>query len=71
MLEDVSDPALFRPMRFGTLEEAVLHAKRATFTYLERKQHKEMPDQPGVEKRKFPKPKVKSHDGREDEEGYG
>ena len=45
VMEDVSDPALFRPMRFDTLEEAVLHAKRATFTYLERKQHKEMPDQ--------------------------
>lgn len=45
MIEDVSDPTLFRPMRFGTLEEAVLHAKRATFTYLERKQYKEMPNQ--------------------------
>lgn len=45
MMEDVGDPSLFRPMRFSTLEEAVLHAKRATFSYLERKQHKEMPDQ--------------------------
>lgn len=45
MMEDVSDPAFFRPMRFTTLEETVRHAKRATFTYLETKRHKEMPDQ--------------------------
>ena len=45
MMEDVNDPAFFRPMRFSTLVEAIHHAKRATFTYLERKQHKEMPDQ--------------------------
>jgi hypothetical protein len=45
MMEDVSDPAVFRPMRFNTLEETVRHAKRATFTYLEHKRHKEMPDQ--------------------------
>ncbi len=32
-MEDVSDPAFFRPMRFDTLEETVRHAKRATFTY--------------------------------------
>jgi|SRR5687768_7656153 hypothetical protein len=45
MMEDVSDPAFFRPIQFKTLEETVRHAKRATFTYLEKKQHKEMPDQ--------------------------
>ena len=45
MREDVSDPALLRPMRFNALEETVRHAKRATFTYLEKKRHKEMPDQ--------------------------
>lgn len=45
MMEDVSDPALFRPMRFNTLEETGRHAKRATFTYLEEKRHKETPDQ--------------------------
>lgn len=45
MMEDVSDPAFFRPMRFATLEDTIRHAKRATFTYLEKKRHKEMPDQ--------------------------
>ena len=45
MILDVSDPAFFRPMRFATLEETVRHAKRATFTYLEKKRLKEMPDQ--------------------------
>ena len=45
LMEDVTDPALFLAMRFDTLEEAVRHAKRATFTYLQQKRHKEMPDQ--------------------------
>ena len=45
LMEDVSEPAFFRPMRFGTLEEAVRHAKRATFSYLEKKRHTGMPDQ--------------------------
>ena len=45
LMEDVSDPNIVRCMRFGTLEEAVRHAKRATFAYLEKKRHKEMPDQ--------------------------
>ena len=45
MMEDVSDPTVFRALRFNTLEETVRHAKRATFTYLEHKRHKEMPDQ--------------------------
>ena len=44
-MEDLGDPAVFRSMRFTSLEEAVRHAKRATFTYLEYKRHKEMPDQ--------------------------
>jgi hypothetical protein len=45
MMEDVSDPADFRAMRFDTLEETVGHAKWATFTYLEHKRHNEMPGQ--------------------------
>ena len=45
MMEDVNNPAVFRSMRFYTLEETVRQAKRATFTYLEHKRHKEMPDQ--------------------------
>ena len=32
-------------MRFDSLEEAVREAKRATFTYLQLKRHKDMPDQ--------------------------
>ena len=45
MMEDVSDPVDFRPMRFDTLEETVRHAKRIICIHLEHKRHKEMPDQ--------------------------
>lgn len=45
LMEDVSAPAYLRPICFDTLEEAVRHAKKATFTYLEAKRHQEMPDQ--------------------------
>lgn len=62
MMEDVRDRAFFRPMRFQTLEESVRYAKRATFSYLEHKRHKEMPDQIDWriidETRQFPCPHV-------------
>jgi hypothetical protein len=45
LMQDVSDAALFRPMRFDTLADSIRHAKKATFGYLEAKRHKEMPDQ--------------------------
>jgi hypothetical protein len=45
LMQDVTPPAFFRPMRFDTLEETIRHAKKATFGYLEAKRHKEMPDQ--------------------------
>ncbi|WP_447600232.1 hypothetical protein [Nitrospira sp. Nam80] len=45
LMQDVSNPALLRPIRFDTLEESIRHAKKATFGYLEAKRHKEMPDQ--------------------------
>ena len=45
LFQDVSDAALLRPLRFKTLEESVLHAKKATFTFLEKRRHTEMPDQ--------------------------
>jgi hypothetical protein len=45
LMQDVSDPGLFRAIRFDTLDEAIRHAKKATFTFLEKRQHKEMPDQ--------------------------
>lgn len=45
LMQDVSPPALLRPMRFDTLEESIRHAKKATFGYLETTRHKEMPDQ--------------------------
>jgi hypothetical protein len=45
LMQDVSEPGFFRPMRFDTLEEAIRHAKKATFTFLEKRQYKEMPDQ--------------------------
>ena len=45
LLEHVSDPMHLRPIRFESLEDAVRHAKKATFTYLVAKQHREMPDQ--------------------------
>ena len=45
MMEDVRDPAVLLSMRFDSLEEAVREAKRATFTYLQLKRHKDMPDQ--------------------------
>ena len=44
-MEDVRDPAVWLSMRFDSLEEAVREAKRATFTYLQLKRHKNMPDQ--------------------------
>lgn len=45
MMEEVSDPTYLLPIRFATLEEAVRHAKKATFAYLETKRHKQMPEQ--------------------------
>ena len=45
MMQDVSNPALLRPIRFDTLEDSIRHAKKATFTYLQDRRHKEMPDQ--------------------------
>jgi hypothetical protein len=45
LMQDVSPPALLRPIRFDTLEESIRHAKKATFSYLEARRHKEMPDQ--------------------------
>ena len=45
MMEDVRDPAVWLSMEFDSLEEAVREAKRATFTYLQLKRHKDMPDQ--------------------------
>lgn len=44
-MEDVSSPGLLRSIRFVTLDEAVRHAKKATFAYLEAKRHKKMPRQ--------------------------
>jgi hypothetical protein len=44
-MQDVSDPRLFQPIRFATLEEAIRHAKKATFTFLQNRRHTEMPDQ--------------------------
>jgi hypothetical protein len=45
LMQDVSDPGFFRPIRFETLEEAIRHAKKATFTFLQKRQHTDMPDQ--------------------------
>jgi len=45
LMQDVSDPGLLCPIRFKTLEETIRHAKTATFTYLEKRRYKEMPDQ--------------------------
>jgi len=42
---DVADPTLLRPIRFDSLEDAIRHAKKATFTYLEANRHTTMPDQ--------------------------
>jgi hypothetical protein len=42
---DVTEPTLLRPIRFDGLEDAIRHAKKATFTYLEAKRHTKMPDQ--------------------------
>jgi len=38
-------PTVLRPVSFGTLENLIRYAKRATFAHLEAKRHKRIPDQ--------------------------
>lgn len=45
LMQDVQDPRLLRPLQFETLEDGIRHAKRATFSFLEHRLHREMPDQ--------------------------
>ena len=47
VMEDGSDPQYLRPIRFDSLEEAIRHAKKATFTHLEAAKRPRVVDQSG------------------------